>query len=280
MSDYVRSINHTAKDALSVGDPNKKIKGSEMDSELDAVATASATKSNKAIPAVTGNVASLTSTGDLQDSGVTSTELAILDGATVTTAELNILDGVTSTAAELNILDGVTATAAELNYTDGVTSSIQTQLDAKIETVTASDITDDAITSAKLESPAAGTTYLIGTVQDTALSTAQNPYASTDSTRQYASDNSITVTVLVPGVITASLEHKSAGTFAYARILKNGVAQGSWSTISTTYTARSVDITVAVGDIIMFQQYDATAGGNAWWRNLHIHSNNASMAVA
>ena len=62
---------------------------------------------------------------------LTSTEVAILDGATVTTAELNILDGVTSTAAELNILDGVTATATELNYVDGVTSAIQTQLDAK-----------------------------------------------------------------------------------------------------------------------------------------------------
>ena len=65
--------------------------------------------------------------------GVTSTaaELNILDGVTSTTAELNILDGVTSTTAELNLLDGVTATTAELNYTDGVTSSIQTQLNAK-----------------------------------------------------------------------------------------------------------------------------------------------------
>ena len=49
---------------------------------------------------------------------LTSTELAILDGATVSTAELNLLDGVTSTTAELN-------------YVDGVTSNVQTQLDAK-----------------------------------------------------------------------------------------------------------------------------------------------------
>tara|TARA_R100001443_G_scaffold9722_1_gene19313 strand:- start:5714 stop:7000 length:1287 start_codon:yes stop_codon:yes gene_type:complete len=63
---------------------------------------------------------------------LTSTEVAILDGATVTTSELNILDGVTSTATELNLLDGVTATTTELNYVDGVTSAIQTQLDAKL----------------------------------------------------------------------------------------------------------------------------------------------------
>ena len=40
---------------------------------------------------------------------LTSTELAILDGATVSTAELNLLDGVTSTTAELNYVDGVTS---------------------------------------------------------------------------------------------------------------------------------------------------------------------------
>ena len=54
---------------------------------------------------------------------LTSTEVAILDGATVTTAELNILDGVTSTASELNILDGVTATTAEINKLDGLNAS-------------------------------------------------------------------------------------------------------------------------------------------------------------
>ena len=53
---------------------------------------------------------------------LTSTEIAILDGATVSTAELNILDGVTSSTAELNILDGVTSSTAELNILDGVTA--------------------------------------------------------------------------------------------------------------------------------------------------------------
>tara|TARA_R100000406_G_scaffold25335_2_gene16209 strand:+ start:1660 stop:3123 length:1464 start_codon:yes stop_codon:yes gene_type:complete len=54
---------------------------------------------------------------------LTSTEVAILDGATVTTAELNILDGVTATASEINILDGLTATTSELNIMDGVTAT-------------------------------------------------------------------------------------------------------------------------------------------------------------
>lgn len=44
--------------------------------------------------------------------------------------------GITSTASELNVLDGITATTTELNYTDGVTSSIQTQLNSKLENIT------------------------------------------------------------------------------------------------------------------------------------------------
>ena len=58
-----------------------------------------------------------------QLAALTSTELAILDGATVTKDELNILDGVTATKDELNILDGVTATKDEINILDGVTAT-------------------------------------------------------------------------------------------------------------------------------------------------------------
>ena len=83
--------------------------------------------------------------GDIAVSGVTTTELDILDGLTASTAELNIMDGVTATTAELNIMDGVTATTAELNYVDGVTSAIQTQIDSKQATITGAATTiDDA----------------------------------------------------------------------------------------------------------------------------------------
>ena len=60
------------------------------------------------------------------------------------------LDGVTSTNTELNLLDGVTATTAELNYVDGVTSNVQTQLNAKLESVGTNDIDDNAVTVGKL----------------------------------------------------------------------------------------------------------------------------------
>lgn len=69
MSNYTRAIDLTAKDALTTGDPNKVIKGSEIDAELDLIASASATKADKVLSATTNNIAKLDSAGNLVDSG-------------------------------------------------------------------------------------------------------------------------------------------------------------------------------------------------------------------
>lgn len=44
MADYTKTTNFTAKDSLSSGNPDKLIKGSDFDTEFDAIATAVATK--------------------------------------------------------------------------------------------------------------------------------------------------------------------------------------------------------------------------------------------
>lgn len=44
MTDYVKTTNFTAKDALTTGDPNKIISGVDFDTEFDDIATAIATK--------------------------------------------------------------------------------------------------------------------------------------------------------------------------------------------------------------------------------------------
>ena len=56
MSDYTKTTNFTAKDTLPAGDTNKIIRGSEFDTEFDAIAVASATKANIASPTFTGTV--------------------------------------------------------------------------------------------------------------------------------------------------------------------------------------------------------------------------------
>ena len=154
MANYTKTTDFAAKDTLPGGDTNKVVRGSEFETEFDAISTAIATKADTAGPTFTGTVTiptadinggnidgttvggstaaagsfttlSASSTFTLGGVAITSTaaELNILDGVTSTAAELNILDGVTATTAELNILDGVTATFSEINILDGVTAT-------------------------------------------------------------------------------------------------------------------------------------------------------------
>jgi hypothetical protein len=108
MADYTKLTDFEAKDSLPSGDTNKVVRGSEFEVEFDNIATAIATKADKASPTFTGT--------------------ATIPTAAITTLNLGGV-AVTSTAAELNKLDGVTATTAEINYLGGVTSNIQTQID-------------------------------------------------------------------------------------------------------------------------------------------------------
>lgn len=108
MTNYSKTTDFEAKDALPSGDANKVVKGTEFEAEFDDIVTAIASKADIASPTFTGVVV-VPSPVTLGGTSMTATaaELNILDGVTSTTAELNILDGVTSTAAELNILDGL-----------------------------------------------------------------------------------------------------------------------------------------------------------------------------
>ena len=87
---------------------------------------------------VTINSDGLVSSGTtLSSTDIPSLTLSKISDVTATAAEVNVLDGITASTAELNILDGATLSTTELNYVDGVTSSIQTQLDGKVDENTA-----------------------------------------------------------------------------------------------------------------------------------------------
>lgn len=71
MSNYTKATNFTAKDSLSTGDPGKLIKGSEIDAEYTAIATAITSKADTASPTFTGTPSAPTAA-----SGTSSTQLA------------------------------------------------------------------------------------------------------------------------------------------------------------------------------------------------------------
>ena len=81
MSDYTKLVNYAAKDALTEGNPNKIIKGTELDAEFTAIQTAVATKANLNSPVFTGvpraptaafgtNTTQLATTAFVQQNGV------------------------------------------------------------------------------------------------------------------------------------------------------------------------------------------------------------------
>lgn len=56
MSNYVKSVNFTAKDTLPTGNANKVVRGAELDTEYTAIAVAVSTKADTASPTFTGTV--------------------------------------------------------------------------------------------------------------------------------------------------------------------------------------------------------------------------------
>jgi hypothetical protein len=71
MSNYTKSTNFASKDSLSAGDPLKIVKGTEINTEFDNIATAVATKADLASPTFTGTPAAPTASV-----GTNTTQLA------------------------------------------------------------------------------------------------------------------------------------------------------------------------------------------------------------
>lgn len=77
MSNYTKSTNFATKDNLSSGDPLKIVKGTEINTEFDNIATAIATKADLASPTFTGTPTLPTGTiGVTQSASNSSTALA------------------------------------------------------------------------------------------------------------------------------------------------------------------------------------------------------------
>jgi hypothetical protein len=132
MSQYTKSTNFATKDNLTPGDPLKVVRGTEIDTEYNNIATAIATKTDNASAAITGG----TITG--------ITDLAIADGgtgaSTAAGALNNLLPSQTSNANKYLQTDGtnatwdavslstadITGTLAVANGGTGVTSSTGT----------------------------------------------------------------------------------------------------------------------------------------------------------
>jgi len=77
LTDYTKATNFTSKDSLSTGNPLKIVKGTEIDTEFNNIATAVATKADLSGPTFTGTPTLPTGTiATTQSSSDSSTKLA------------------------------------------------------------------------------------------------------------------------------------------------------------------------------------------------------------
>jgi hypothetical protein len=73
MSNYIKTVDFAAKDALTTGNPSKIVKGTEIDSELTAIQTAVATKADLASPTFTGTPLTTTAAYSVDNTQIAST---------------------------------------------------------------------------------------------------------------------------------------------------------------------------------------------------------------
>lgn len=73
MSNYTKATNFTTKDTLTSGDPNKIVKGTELDTEYIAISAAISSKADLASPAFTGVPTAPTATGTTNTAQIAST---------------------------------------------------------------------------------------------------------------------------------------------------------------------------------------------------------------
>lgn len=100
MSNYVRTIDFASKDLLPQGNSDKIIRGSEIQTELNAVAAAIASKSNSASPTFTGTITFETLTGTTFTTGTgTVTGNLAVGGALNLTGAATVGGAVTATGA-------------------------------------------------------------------------------------------------------------------------------------------------------------------------------------
>lgn len=102
MSNYTKATNFASKDSLATGNPSKIVKGTEIDTEYNAIAAAIATKADLASPTLTGTPSAPTAALGTDTSQIATTAFVqdALGNLGTTGRIVQIVNSVTSTGVE------------------------------------------------------------------------------------------------------------------------------------------------------------------------------------
>jgi hypothetical protein len=239
MTDYVKSTNFTAKDSLPQGDANKVIRGSEFDTEFNAIATAVATKSNNASPTFTG-----TATFD----GITATGTVNLSGLSITFSQLDAGAVTLSSETFSDVDNQIPTNAAVIDYVAGAIPGIA-EVNDLTAVVTWANVPDANITQSSVTQHQAALSITASQLSDvTATATEINYVDGVTSNIQTQIDN------INPSPIHTAT---ASGTLANGdTVIVN--SDGTVSAVSGSSTPEAIG-TAAVFNAAASQPYDAIA---------------------
>ena len=177
MANYTKTTDFAAKDTLPGGDTNKVVRGSEFETEFDAISTAIATKADTASPTFTGTVT--IPTADINAGAIDGTTIGANSAAAGTFTDLNAttvdLDGGTLDGATIGGTTAGAGTFTDLTASGTVNFSGATLSD--LGTVTTADINGGTIDGVTIGGSSAGAgtfTSVTATTADINGGTADN----------------------------------------------------------------------------------------------------------
>ena len=175
--------------------------------------------------------------------------------------------------------DWTTIADTQVDPNAPVTSELMTALRDNPIAIAEGAVGAPMISTAALKGSTAGTANLIMRLQEVTTAASSSGYIDPGYHNRNDDRAHLGVTCLVAGTITAYLEHAqvAVGLTSFVRVLKNGVVVQEWSTTSATYQVRQVNISVDVGDAIIFQM---RGDGFSQWRHLRIYSGTPGFSVA
>jgi hypothetical protein len=238
MSNYTKTVNFATKDNLSPGNPLKIVKGTEIDTEYNNIATAVATKTDNSAAAITGGTIDGAAIGGTTPAAGAFTTLAAsgtttLAGALVGAATQAAFNTVSTT---LNL--GGAATAVNIGAATGTATVANTTLAAKA--ITAS--TTLAVT---------GTSTLTGAVTATAGVT--GPITSSNATITGGTITGITDLAVADGGTGASTAAGALNNLLPSQVsaankyLQSDGTNASWDAVSLSTADITGTLAVANG---------------------------------
>jgi hypothetical protein len=118
MSQYIKSTDFAVKDGLTTGDPNKIIKGTEINTELNDISTAIASKADTNSPVFTGNPTAPTQSVGTNNTRIATTAFveatlnAVQSNVNITGGDIDNVDitggTITGLVTDLAVADGGT----------------------------------------------------------------------------------------------------------------------------------------------------------------------------